>query len=99
MPTVDVWCPTCGFLDVRWLRRGDSVNSLCCIQCGDAVKTPRHCDARKALNGHVFARNAAIVRNVAAGNGDIEDAVAFARYAAHTAFKLKLVPNGPEPAR
>lgn len=70
-----------------------------CEGCGDGVKSPRHRDARRKLSEAIFNRNVMIVRAVAAGDGEIQSAYEYAKYAAHTAFKLKLVPYGPEPTR
>ena len=99
MPTVDVWCPTCNHLDSRWLLRGNSIASLTCAECGDAVPSPRARAARESLAAGVFKRNVELVRLAVAGDLEIDQAAEYARYAAHTAFKLKLVPYGPEPNR
>jgi len=94
-----VHCAKCGALDSIFFGGWVSLDSKRCVKYGGPLTTSRARSAKLKLYDAVMARAAALVREAAHGNGDIDEAANYAEYAAHTAFKLQLVPYGPEPRR
>lgn len=94
-----VWCAKCNKLDSVFWGGGVSVTSARCVNCGGEVVTGRARSAKLKFYDAIMERNRALVVSAAHGKGDIDEAAHYAEYAAHTAFKLQLVPYGPEPSR
>jgi len=94
-----VWCPKCNRLDSIFLGGGVSMSAARCAHCGGEVVTGRARSAKLKFYEAIMDRTLALVISAAHGKGDIDAAVDYAEYAAHTAFKLQLVPYGPEPRR
>lgn len=94
-----VWCAKCNRLDPVFWGGGVSVTTARCTSCGGDVVTGRARSAKLKFYDAIMERNRALVVSAAHGKGDIDEAADYAEYAAHTAFKLRLVPYGPEPSR
>lgn len=94
-----VFCNRCKQLDSLFLGGGKSVSSLRCAKCGGEVTTHRHKWAKLVLFDSIMSRCAPLVIAAATGAGDVDRAVEYVKYAAHTAFVLRLAPYGPEPRR
>jgi len=94
-----VFCAKCGKLDSIFLGGGVALESKRCVRCGGELSTTRARSARLRLYDAIMERNRILVMEAADGDGSIDDAVAYAEYAAHTAFRMQLVPYGPEPKR
>lgn len=94
-----VWCAKCNQLDSIFLGGGVSVSSARCVHCGGEVVTARARSAKLKFYDAIMDRARLLVVSAAHGRGDIDEAANYAEYAAHTAFKLQLVPYGPEPRR
>lgn len=94
-----VHCQKCNRLDSVFFGGGVSLWSKRCVHCGGELTTSRARSAKLKLYDAIMQRCASLVIAAARHNGDVEIAVQYAEYAAHTAFKLQLVPYGPEPKR
>ena len=94
-----VWCAKCNRLDSVFLGGGVSVSSARCAHCGGEVVTGRARSAKLKFYEAIMDRCRLLVIRATYASGDIDEAADYAEYAAHTAFKLKLVPHGPEPKR
>lgn len=94
-----VFCLKCGALDSIFFGGGVSLDSRRCVKCGGELSTSRARSAKLKLYDCVMERARLLVIDAATGHGDIDQAASYAEYAAHTAFKLQLVPYGPEPRR
>lgn len=94
-----VFCARCEQLDSIFWGGGKSVSSARCCKCGGELTTSRSRSAKLKLYDAIMKRCLGLVMAAAHGEGDIESAVTYAEYAAHTAFRMRLVPYGPEPRR
>lgn len=94
-----VWCPKCNKLDSVFLGGGVKLSAARCRHCSGEVVTGRARAAKLKFYEAVMDRNLALTISAAHGSGDIDAAAEYAEYAAHTAYKLRLVPYGPEPSR
>jgi hypothetical protein len=93
------WCAKCNRLDSVFWGGGVSVTSVRCVHCGGEVVTGRARSAKLKFYDAIMDRCRRLVMLASYEGGDVDEAVSYAEYAAHTAFKLKLVPYGPEPKR
>lgn len=94
-----VFCPRCKRLASVFLGGGKTTAAARCPDCGGEVTTQRSRAAKLQLYDAIMKRNQALVLAAAHSDGDIDRAVEYAEYAAHTAFAMRLVPYGPEPKR
>jgi hypothetical protein len=94
-----VYCERCDTLDSLFLGGGKSTSTLRCAKCGDELVTGRAKSAKLRFYDAIMQRCVTLVIAAAHGNGDVEAAVDYAQYAAHTCYALHLVKYGPEPKR
>lgn len=93
------WRERCNRLDSFFLGGGKSLSSVRCPRCGGELQTSRSRSAKLRFYDAIMKRNVALVIAAAHGAGDVDVAVEYATYAAHTVFLLRLVAYGPEPVR
>lgn len=94
-----VYCKRCDKLDSLFLGGGKSVDSLRCPKCKGEIVTDRSKAAKLRFYDAIMQRCLTLVIAAAHGNGDVDAAIQYVEYAAHTCFALHLVPYGPEPRR
>lgn len=94
-----VYCQKCDAIDTVLLNGGSTIATARCRQCGGDVVTPRSGTVKARFYRAVAFRCRDLTIAAAAGAVDVARAVDYAEYAAHTAFRLRLAPYGPEPQR